>query len=303
MVEEPVHRHSSLEAKIALFRSLFSGRHDVYPRRFESRKTGKSGYQPACGNEWDRALCEKPRVKCAECPNRRFLPLTDDVIRQHLSGRDETNRDFVAGVYPMLQDETCLFLAADFDKKSWCEDAGAYLETCRQLGLSASLERSRSGRGGHIWLFFQEPIPAGLARRLGTCVLTETMEGRPDMGLDSYDRFIPSQDTLPKGGFGNLVALPLQKGPRERGNSVFLDEEFNPYPDQWAFLSTIRKIGRGEVERVVRDAENRGRVVGVRLATITPRANKTIRPTQSEQILPTCVICRKPFFKLSQGPW
>ena len=136
----------------------------------------------------------------------------------------------------------------------------------RQLGLPASLERSRSGRGGHIWLFFNEPVPAALARRLGSYILTETMERRPDIGLDSYDRFFPNQDTLPKGGFGNLIALPLQKEPRERGNSVFLDEEFNPYPDQWAFLSTIRKIGRDEVERIVRDAEDRGRVVGVRLA-------------------------------------
>lgn len=268
MTEERVHLHSSPEAKIALFRSLFRGRFDVYPRRFESRKTGKSGYQPACANEWDKNLCDKPRLKCPECPNRRFLPLTDEVIRRHLSGRDENGREFVAGVYPLLQDETCFFLAADFDKDTWIEDAGAYRETGRQLGLSASLERSRSGRGGHIWLFFEEPVPAGLARRLGSYILIETMERRPDIGLDSYDRFFPSQDTLPKGGFGNLIALPLQKESRKRGNSVFLDEEFNPYSDQWAFLSTIRKIGRGEAEQIVRDAEDRGRVVGVRLASM-----------------------------------
>jgi superfamily II DNA or RNA helicase/very-short-patch-repair endonuclease len=266
MIEETVHRHSSPEAKVALFRSLFRGRDDVYPRRFESRKTGKHGYQPACSNEWDRVLCDKPRVKCHKCPNRRLLPLTNEVIRRHLSGLDETGRSFVIGIYPMLQDETCFFLAADFDKKSWREDAAAYLETCRQLGLSASVERSRSGFGGHIWLFFQESIPAGLARRLGSYVLTETMEHRPDIGLDSYDRFVPNQDTLPKGGFGNLIALPLQKEPRERGNTVFLEEQFNPYADQWAFLSTIRKIGRDEVERIVRDAEDRNRVLGVRLA-------------------------------------
>ncbi len=131
MEEETVHHRSPPEAKVALFRNLFRGRGDVYPRRFESQKTGKSGYQPACSNEWDRVLCEKPRVKCSDCPNRRFLPVTDDVIRWHLSGRDETGRDFVMGIYPMLQDETCLFLAADFDKESWCENAAAYLKTCR----------------------------------------------------------------------------------------------------------------------------------------------------------------------------
>ena len=236
---EFVHHRSSPEAKIALFRSLFRGRDDVYPRRFESRKTGRSGYQPACANEWARGLCEKPKVKCAACPHRRFLPVTDEVIRWHLSGRDDDGRDFVMGVYPMLQDETCFFLAADFDKTHWQEDAEAVLETCRRMNLPAALERSRSGNGGHVWLFFEEAIPAALARKLGSHILTETMERRPDIGLDSYDRFFPNQDTLPQGGFGNLIALPLQKQPRELGNSVFLDEQCLPYPDQWAFLSTV----------------------------------------------------------------
>jgi len=262
----PVNNHSPPAAKIALFRSLFRGREDIYPRRFESRKTGKSGYQPACANEWGRGLCDKRAVRCAECPNRRFLPVTDVVVRWHLSGRDNTGRDFVMGVYPMLQDETCLFLAADFDKEHWHEDAGAFLETCRHLNLPAALERSRSGNGGHIWLFFEEAIPAGLARKLGAHILTETMERRPDIGLDSYDRFFPNQDTLPKGGFGNLIALPLQKQPRERGNSVFFDEQFTPYPDQWAFLTTVRRISRPEADGIVGDAEGRGRIVGVRLA-------------------------------------
>jgi len=266
MTDEAVHRSSPPEAKIALFRSLFRGRDDVYARRFESKKTGKVGYQPACGNEWDRVLCDKRRVKCLMCQNRRFQPLTDEVIRWHLSGRDETGKDFVVGVYPMLQDETCFFLAVDFDKKSWSEDARAYLETSRRLGLTACLERSRSGRGGHIWLFFKEPIPAALARKLGSHILTETMERCPDMGLDSYDRLFPNQDTLPTGGFGNLIALPMQKQARERGNTLFLDDQCIPYSDQWAFLSTIQKIGRQELETIVQKAESGGRVVGVRLA-------------------------------------
>jgi superfamily II DNA or RNA helicase/very-short-patch-repair endonuclease len=256
---------SAPDEKIALFRSLFRGREDVYPRRFESRRTGKSGYAPACANEWVRGICEKPRIKCAECPNRRFLPVTDEVIRWHLSGRDDAGQPFVAGVYPMLLDETCFFLAVDFDKSAWLEDASAFIERCRRMDLAAALERSRSGRGGHVWLFFEEAVPAALARKLGSYILTETMEHRPDIGFDSYDRFFPSQDTLPRGGFGNLIALPLQKHRRGDGNSVFLDDRGIPHQDQWAFLSTILRIRRGHVEGTVREAERRGRVLGVSL--------------------------------------
>jgi len=260
-----VNQHSPAEAKIALFRSLFHGREDVYPRRFESRKTGRAGYSPVCGNEWVQGICEKPRIKCSECPHQRFLPVTDDVIRWHLQGHDNHSRDFVIGVHPMLLDETCFFLAADFDKTTWQDDVGALLETCRQMNLPAALERSRSGRGGHIWFFFNEAVPATLARKFGAHILTETMERRPDIGLDSYDRFFPNQDTLPPGGFGNLIALPLQKRPRESGNGVFLDERMTPYLDQWEFLSSIHKICRGEVEEVVRLAEAKGKVIDVRL--------------------------------------
>jgi superfamily II DNA or RNA helicase/very-short-patch-repair endonuclease len=265
LISGSVDQRSSSEAKIALFRSLFRGRDDVYPRRFESRKTGRSGYAPACANEWVRGVCEKPRIKCAECPNRRFLPATDDVIRWHLSGHDAEGQPFVAGVYPLLQDETCFFLAVDFDKAGWREDAAAFLEACQRLNLSAAVERSRSGRGAHAWFFFEEAIPATLARRLGSHVLTETMEGRPDIGLDSYDRLFPNQDTMPQGGFGNLIALPLQRAARKQDNTVFLDGGFVPWPDQWAFLASVRKIGRPQIEQIVEDAERRGRILGVRL--------------------------------------
>jgi hypothetical protein len=265
LISRPVDQTSSPRAKIALFRSLFRGREDVYPRRFESRKTGKAGYAPACANEWVRGVCEKPRIKCAECPNRRFLPVTDDVIRWHLSGHDAEGQSFVAGVYPLLQDETCFFLAVDFDKAGWREDAAAFLDACRHLNLPAAVERSRSGRGAHVWFFFEEAIPATLARRLGSHVLTETMEGRPDIGLDSYDRLFPNQDTMPQGGFGNLIALPLQRAARKEDNTVFLDDALIPWPDQWAFLASVRKIGRPQIEQIVEDAERRGRILGVRL--------------------------------------
>jgi superfamily II DNA or RNA helicase/very-short-patch-repair endonuclease len=268
-MSNPTHttnQRSSPEAKIALFRSLFRGRDDVYPRRFESRRTGKSGYQPACANEWTRGVCEKPRIKCAACPNRRLLQVTDETIRMHLSGYDHERHRFMMGVYPLLLDETCFFLAADFDKANWQDDAKAFLETCGKLGVPAVLERSRSGNGGHVWIFFEAALPASLARKLGAYSLTETIDRRPDIGLDSYDRFFPNQDTLPHGGFGNLIALPMQKGPRERGNSVFLDEQFVPHADQWAFLSGVGKVSRQQAEALVQEAEKRGRIVGVRFA-------------------------------------
>ena len=262
-------------AKIEFFRSLFRGRADVYPRRFESRKTGRAGYSPVCANEWVRGLCEKPRIKCPVCPHRRLLPVTDEVIRWHLSGRDDLGRDFVMGVYPMLQDESCHFLAADFDQDTWQEDAGAFLETCTRLELPVALERSRSGNGGHVWLFFEEAVLAALARKLGSHVLTETMERRPEIGLGSYDRLFPNQDTLPRGGFGNLIALPLQKQARERANTVFLDAQFNPHPDQWEFLANLGKVSRVRAEALVREADSKGRIIGVRQAIADADDNDT----------------------------
>jgi superfamily II DNA or RNA helicase/very-short-patch-repair endonuclease len=260
-----VNQSSPAHVKIALFRSLFRGREDVYPRRFESRKTGKSGYLPACAHEWVRGICEKPRIKCADCQHRQYLPFTDEVIAWHLTGRDGGGQPFVAGVYPLLQDESCCFLAIDFDKANWREDTAAFVDTCRRLGVPAALERSRSGRGGHVWIFFDSAIPAALARRLGSHLLTETMEGRPDLGLDSYDRLFPNQDTMPQGGFGNLIALPLQKRARDLGNSVFLDDASAPWPDQWAYLAGISKMSRTRTEEITQEAEGRGRILGVRL--------------------------------------
>src|ERR1039458_3094080 len=259
---------SSAAAKVALFRRLFAGRLDVFPLRWENTKTGRSGYAPACANEWIRGICNKPHVKCGECSNQAFIPLADEVIGNHLRGFDRSKSSramFVGGVYPLLHDETCWFLAADFDGEHWSADALAFFETCRQKGVSAALERSRSGDGAHLWIFFAEPIPAREARQLGALLITDTMERRPEIGFASYDRLFPSQDTLPVGGFGNLIALPLQRAARECGNSVFIDHQLQPYEEQWAFLSALPRVSREAVTRLVREAELSGRVFGVRM--------------------------------------
>jgi hypothetical protein len=169
----------------------------------------------------------------------------------------------------MLLDESCWFLAMDFDKSTWSEDALAFIESCDLRNIPAVLECSRSGNGGHVWIFFSEPLPAVLARKVGTFLLTETMLRRPELGLDSYDRLFPSQDTSPRGGFGNLIALPLQKKPRDRGNSVFVDHSLTPYPDQWAFLSTVQRIDKTRIIQVVEEAEQQqGELTGIRMHSV-----------------------------------
>jgi superfamily II DNA or RNA helicase len=240
-----VHQYSRVEEKLALYRSYFRGRDDVYPVRW-SNKQGKSGYSPACGNEWT-PVCQKPKVKCSVCTHQNFLPVTDDAVSKHLDAR----QDRTIGVYPMLLDEACWFLAMDFDKKNWQEDASAVMQVCQNHDIPAALERSRSGNGGHIWIFFEEPIAASWARRFGTLILTLTMKQRYQLGLDSYDRLFPNQDTIPKGGFGNLIALPLQGGPRKNGNSTFVDSHFVPYEDQWRFLSGLGRMPEEGVSRFI----------------------------------------------------
>ncbi|MCF6314532.1 MAG: DEAD/DEAH box helicase family protein [Verrucomicrobiales bacterium] len=262
-----LNHHSPTYDKVGLFRTLFKGRNDVYPLRFESQRTGRSGYQPACANEWVRLLCDKPRIKCFDCANRSFLPVTDKVIYSHLSGYDSQGNDFVIGLYPMLLDDTCYFLTVDFDRDCWQEDSLAFVATCEQANIPCALERSRSGYGAHVWLFFSEALPAIKARQLGCYLLTRTMEQHPSIGLRSYDRLFPNQDTLPKGGFGNLIALPLQGKAREQGNSVFVDQNLKPYVDQWVFLNSIKKITAAEVTQLTDEASKRGRIIAVRFAS------------------------------------
>ncbi|MDE0027731.1 MAG: DEAD/DEAH box helicase family protein [Spirochaetaceae bacterium] len=264
----PVTATSSPAEKIALFRSLFRGREDVFPKRWSNARSGRSGYAPACANEWAPRICDKPRIKCRECPNQAFIPVTADVIARHLRGRGADGRDFTIGVYPMLADETCWFLAIDFDKKTWHRDVAVFLATCQVLGVPAALERSRSGNGGHMWIFFTYPVPAASARRLGAWLLTESMERNPDIGFESYDRLFPNQDTLPAGGFGNLIALPLQHQPRQADNSVFLDDDLQPHVDQWRYLSSVRRMSPAEVAHLTDEAGRRGRILGVRLPVV-----------------------------------
>ncbi|MFT9497247.1 TOTE conflict system archaeo-eukaryotic primase domain-containing protein [Anaerosolibacter sp.] len=239
--------HSTPDLKIDLFRSLFRGREDVYALRWESISNGKSGYIPACAYEWKKGVCFKPKMKCGDCNQRKYLHLTDKDIYEHLSSKNSKT----IGIYPLLRDETCYFLAVDFDKDSWQDDAKAFLKSCKEFGVPAALECSRSGNGAHIWIFFETSIRAGIARRLGSLILTYTLERRHQLGMDSYDRFFPNQDTLPKGGFGNLIALPLQGIPRAEGKSIFLDENLSPYKDQWHYLSTIKRLRLSEVEEVI----------------------------------------------------
>ena len=247
-----VHAHSSAQEKIELFLSVFKGREDVYARRYHSTKTGKSGYTPVCKNEWAHGLCDKKKHKCPECPNREFKPLTAEVVKSHLIGRDPLCRD-VAAIYPMLEDNTTWLLTADFDEENWQLDVTAFCKCCKEMGLVPAVERSRSGNGAHVWFFFSEPVSAADARRLGTSLLTWTMAHRHELSFSSYDRLFPSQDTVPKGGFGNLIALPFQGQAQKDGNSLFVDDSFAPYPDQWAFLSSLPKITSEQLEECLQD--------------------------------------------------
>ncbi len=246
MVPAPVpHRQLSTDEKIALFRRLFQGRSDTFPVRWVSKKSGQSGYGPACANEWVPGVCEKPRIKCSDCNQRALIALSDTTIFEHLTGKK------TAGVYPLLLDDHCHFLAVDFDGEEWRDDVSAFVHSCDSLGVPASTEISRSGDGAHVWIFFGHKVSATEARRLGTALISHTCARTRQLKLGSYDRLFPNQDVMPKGGFGNLIALPLQKEPRERQRTVFVNRTWTPYPDQWAYLSSIETMAPRDIEPTI----------------------------------------------------
>ncbi len=290
-----VTQESSADAKVSLFRRVFRGREDLFALRWET-KSGRTGYSLVCSNEWKRPRCRKPKVKCGECEHRRPVPLTDQVIRDHLGGRH------TVAVYPLLEDGTCRFVTVAFEKATWTEEAVAFLDACTAMGIPAALEHSRAGSGAHVWIFFEEPVRAVKARKLGCAVLTRTMDQGHALGMDAYDHLCPDHDRVPRGGFGGVIALPLQREPRERGHTVFLGRDLLPYPDPWHFLSTHPRMSAHALDALVREAEDRGQIIGVRMSLTqdegdedpwTAPPSKRRPPERMEGTLPDTVRIRQ----------
>lgn len=270
----------STQEKVTLFRRLFRGRDDVYPVRWESKVSGKSGYAPACANEWREGVCDKRRVKCADCGNRQPVPLSDSVIYDHLAGKH------TVGVYPLLEDDTCHFLAVDFDEAEWPADGRAFVQSCEELGIPVALEISRSGQGAHAWIFFTDRVRACDARRLGTTIVSHTCARTRQLALSSYDRLFPNQDRLPKGGVGNLIALPLQKEPRDKGYSLFVDDDWRPHADQWAFLASVQSMSPQDIEPAISKAGGGIRPLDVTFIDEEDHVQPWKGPTQAAKTLP-----------------
>lgn len=232
--------NSTSKEKVQLFMSLFKGRPDVCAKRWKN----KPGYSPYCFNDFKPGICHKPKIKCTECKYSDFAILDEERIENHLLGK------YVLGLYPMTSDDTCFLLVMDFDESTWKKDIKTVIEICDENNIPVYTERSRSGNGCHLWFFFKEEIKASVARKFGTMILNLAMEECGDIKFNSYDRLFPSQDFLQKDGFGNLIALPLQKQVREHGNSVFVDGNLREVDDQWHYLSQMQKISEEDVLRI-----------------------------------------------------
>jgi hypothetical protein len=265
---------------------LFRGREDVFAIRWENHGRSRSGYSPRCANEWQRGVCGKPKVRCGECSNQAFVAADDRQLLAHLQGRQ------ILGIYPLLPDDSCWLLAVDLDRGSWRDDVQALAKTCRLLDLHPAIERSRSGNGAHIWFFFTAPVPAADARRPGFTILTATMAHGAALGVGSYDRLFPSQDVLPNGGFGNLIALPLQRVARNAGNTEFLNDKLEPHRDQWSYLGSIPKITPERLAELIADSDE-DRALAVRTATDPSdqpwRPPRTLHERLSETRLPKSI--------------
>ena len=243
--KSPAFESFSSDQKISIFRRLFRGRTDIFATRWQNQQ-GRSGYSVACGNEWVKGNCNKPRIKCQDCNNKQYTELNDQVIYRHLAGHQ------IVGIYPLLHDNTCYFLATDFDKDGWQDEVKAMSRACTEYGVPHTIEISRSGNGGHLWIFFSEHVPAKEARLLGFGLLDKSMEIYPNLSFDSYDRLFPNQDILPEGGFGNLIALPLQREARLSGNSSFVDSELQVIEDQWQHLAQAKTISVQDLNKLLK---------------------------------------------------
>ncbi len=288
------------EQKIAIFRGLFRGRTDIYAYRWQN-KQGRSGYSVACDNEWVQDICNKPRIKCQDCNHRQFSELNDQVFYRHLAGQQ------VVGLYPLLHDNTCYLLAADFDKGSWQDEVKAMSSACTQHGVPHAVEISRSGNGAHLWIFFDEKTPANEARLLGLGLLDKAMEIFPKLSFNSYDRLFPNQDILPEGGFGNLIALPLQREARQAGNSLFVDEELNVMEDQWQYLAKIKRLSRQEINKLLTQISPKASLISEQDVTdirppweITEKPKPLVLESPPQQI--TVTLANHIYFEMKSLP-
>ena len=257
-----VHHRSPQEAKVAFFGALFAARTDVYAIRYDNQRTGKSGWVPAVRGGWQKGTRHE---------DRNYLPLTRAVLASHLKG------EVHVGLYPLLDGDKCWWLAADFDGPEAMFDALMYVKAARALQVPVALEVSRSGVGAHAWVFFTSPVPAEMARRLGTGLLREAMALRSRMSLASYDRLFPSQDLLPAGGVGNLIPAPLFRPARDNGATVFMNlETLERHEDQWAYLSTLGRMTPQELKRA---AERAGKVaVATDVTRLTVPSSTVTKP-------------------------